>query len=70
MDTDIEVGRLVTHGAIAGFAGVAHEAIEADDSLTPAERALRHALATALQGVSHALTEYVAEAIDQGRGGT
>lgn len=67
MDTDIEVGRLVAHGAIVGFAGVAHDAIDADDTLTPAERALRHALATALQGVTHALTEVVAEAIDDSR---
>lgn len=67
MDTDIEVGRFVAHGAILGVADVAHEAINADESLTPAERALRHALTSALQGLSHALTEVVAEAIDNAR---
>jgi hypothetical protein len=67
VDTDIEVGRVVSHGAIIGFAGVVRDAIDADDSLTPAERALRHALTSGLQAVSHALTEVVAEAINNGR---
>jgi hypothetical protein len=70
MDTDIEVGRLVTHGAIVGVGKVAHEAIEANDSLSPAERALRHAFAAALETISHAVTEAAAEAIDQRRHGS
>lgn len=67
MDTDIEVGRLVTHGAIVGVSKIAHEAIEADDSLTASDRVLRHALAMVLEGVSHLVTEATAETINQRR---
>jgi hypothetical protein len=67
MDTDIDLGRIAVHGAIIGVATVAREAIDADDGLSPAERALRHALADALQAISHSVTEVVAEAIENHR---
>jgi hypothetical protein len=67
MDEDIKLERDVVQGTISGLEDVAHELIDADESLTPAERAIRHAVAKGLRGFLASLADSVADSVQDRR---
>lgn len=66
MDTDIELGRVVVHGTLAGGANVLREAVEADPELSREEKDARQLAITGGQIAGHLVTEFLA-AIVQAR---
>lgn len=66
-DDDIDAGRQAAHGIAVGIGSAAHAAIDANDELTASEKRFQHAMTAALQGLTHAIVEVVADAVQQKR---
>jgi hypothetical protein len=63
MNEDVELGRVVAHGAIIGAAVIAHKAIDESDELTPAQREFRHDVTALLQVVTQKVVNAAAKEV-------
>jgi hypothetical protein len=66
MDDDIEIGRVVVHGTLAGGANLLREVVERDPDLSREEKDVRQLAITGGQVAGHLVTELLA-AIAQAR---
>ncbi|HEV2167023.1 MAG TPA: hypothetical protein VGS23_08660 [Thermoplasmata archaeon] len=67
MDTDVELGRYVAHGALAGGGKTLRDLVEADPQLTRREKDERQLVIALGELALHVLTEGVAAAVQADR---